>query len=99
MTEITEGAQTLSTFGLYAIVAVLASVVIFLYKRVADLEKELRTTLAQTASESSKMLAQTTEALKDNTTAFINFQTTLSELKSTVQLAMERLRRFLARLG
>ena len=30
------------------------------------------------------------EVLKDNTTAFNNFQTTLSEVKTTIQLSMER---------
>lgn len=92
MQEISEGAQALSTYGLYTIVAVLSVVVVFLYKRVSDLEKELRTTLSQAAAENSKLLAQTTEALKDNTKAFGDFQTAISELKTTVQLAMERMK-------
>lgn len=92
MQEISEGAQALSTYGLYTIVAVLAVVVVFLYKRVVDLEKELRTTLSSTASETSKLLAQTNEALKDNTKAFCDFQVALMELKTTVQLALERMK-------
>ena len=103
MEAVTPMAEALSTYGLYAIVAVLAVVVVFLYKRVADLEKELRTTiqananesskqLTQNASETAKLLAQTTEVLKDNTRAFIEFQSTLAELKTTLQVAMEKMK-------
>lgn len=99
MTDIVSGAGSLSTYGLYFIVAVLAAVVVFLYKRVSDLEKELRENLktnadvtSRAAAETAKLLAETTEALKDNTTAFNGFQTTLADLKTTVQLAMERMK-------
>lgn len=91
METITPVAQSLSTYGLYAIVAILAIVVVYLYKRVSDLEKELRTTIQTNASESSKLIIQTTEALKDNARAFTEFQTTLSELKTAIQFAMEKI--------
>lgn len=99
MEAVTPMAQAISTYGLYAIVAVLAVVVVFLYKRVAELEKELRCVIQQNAKESSEkasenatLLAQTTEALKDNAKAFSDFQATLAELKTTIQVVMERMK-------
>ena len=38
-------AQSISTYGLYAIIAILCVVVVYLYKEVGDLEKEVRATL------------------------------------------------------
>lgn len=90
-------AQSISTYGLYAIIAILCIVVVYLYKRVGDLEKEIRTMLSAKAAENSNQAAemartstQMLEVLKDNTAAFNNFQTTLSEIKTTIQLSMER---------
>ena len=86
-------AQSLSAYGLYAIIAILCVVVVYLYKRVGDLEKEIRGLLAAKATDAAEMAkssAQMVEVLKDNTTAFNNFQTTLSEIKTTIQLLMER---------
>lgn len=103
MNDIAQGAQTLSTYGLYAVSIALVSVVIYLYKKVGELEKELRTTIktnadestklhVQMASENSKLLAQTSEALKDNTKAFLDFQEALNSLRVTVQLLLERMK-------
>lgn len=86
-------AQSISTYGLYAIIAILCVVVVYLYKRIGDLEKEIRTLLASKATDAAEMAkanAQMIEVLKDNTAAFNNFQTTLSEIKTTIQLSMER---------
>lgn len=86
-------AQSISTYGLYAIIAILCVVVVYLFKKTGDLEKEIRTLLAakaNDAAEMAKMSTQMLEVLKDNTTAFNNFQTTLSEVKTTIQLSMER---------
>lgn len=103
MNDIITGAQTFSTYGLYAVSVALVAVVIFLYKKVNELEKELRTTIktnadestklhVQMASENSKLLAQTSEALKDNTKAFLDFQEALNSLRVTVQLLLERMK-------
>ncbi len=99
MNEISQGAQALSTYGLYTIVAVLAIIVVYLYKRVSDLEKELRNTIVSNSSEITKnavetarLLEQTNDALKDNTAAFNNFQHTLSDLKGALGVAMERMK-------
>ena len=90
-------AQSISTYGLYAIIAILCIVVVYLFKKVSLLEREVRATLDEKAKENAshavelaKSQAQMLEVLKDNTNAFNNFQTTLSEIKTTIQLLMER---------
>jgi len=86
-------AQSISTYGLYAIIAILCIVVVYLFKKTGDLEKEIRTLLAAKATDAAEMAkanAQMIEVLKDNTAAFNNFQATLSEIKTTIQLSMER---------
>ncbi len=86
-------AQSISTYGLYAIIAILCVVVVYLFKKTGDLEKEIRTLLAAKATDAAEMAkanAQMIEVLKDNTAAFNNFQATLSEIKTTIQLSMER---------
>lgn len=86
-------AHSISTYGLYAIIAILCFVVVYLYKRVGDLEKEIRNLLASKAADAAEMAkanAQMIEVLKDNTAAFNNFQTTLSEIKTTIQMSMDR---------
>ena len=97
-------AQSISTYGLYAIIAILCVVVVYLFKKTGELEKEVRSMLdakaedrekhatenANHAAELARSQAQMLEVLKDNTAAFNNFQTTLSEIKTTIQLLMER---------
>ncbi len=86
-------AQSISTYGLYAIIAILCFVVVYLYKRIGDLEKEIRSLLATKATDAAELAkaqTQMLEVLKDNTAAFNNFQNTLSEFKTTIQLSMER---------
>ncbi len=86
-------AQSISTYGLYAIIAILCVVVVYLFKKTGDLEKEIRNLLAAKAADAAEMAKANTqmiEVLKDNTAAFNNFQTTLSEIKTTIQLSMER---------
>lgn len=86
-------AHSISTYGLYAIIAILCFVVVYLYKRVGDLEKEIRNLLAAKATDAAEMAKANTqmiEVLKDNTAAFNNFQTTLSEIKTTIQMSMDR---------
>lgn len=86
-------AHSISTYGLYAIIAILCFVVVYLYKRVGDLEKEIRNLLATKAADAAEMAKANTqmiEVLKDNTAAFNNFQTTLSEIKTTIQMSMDR---------
>lgn len=86
-------AQSISTYGLYSIIAILCFVVVYLYKRICDLEKEIRSLLATRATDAAELAkaqTQMLEVLKDNTAAFNNFQNTLSEFKTTIQISMER---------
>lgn len=86
-------AQSISTYGLYAIIAILCIVVVYLFKKTGELEKEIRSLLAAKAADAAELAkaqTQMLEVLKDNTAAFNNFQTTLSEIKTTIQLSMER---------
>lgn len=68
MTEITEGATALSTYGLYAIVSALAVCVIYLYKRTASLEEKFR----EYVSQSSEKTVEFQKGLLEQTTAALN---------------------------
>lgn len=99
METITPVAGALSTYGLYAICAILLVAIIYLFKMQKELESTLRENLkkyaednAKYASENARLLEKTTEAFKDNAQAFNDFQNALSELKQTVQLALERIK-------
>lgn len=92
MESVTPIAGALSTYGLYAISAMLLIAVVYLFKQQRELEKELRENLSKYASENARLLEHTTEALKDNSEAFKDFQNTLIELKQTVQLSLERIK-------
>lgn len=89
MNEITEGANAISTYGLYAIVSALVVCVIYLYKRTMTLEKEFRDYIAQSNEKVSQLqkglLTQTTEAL--NTSS------------KTLEETTEVLKRMLTTLG
>lgn len=89
----------ISTYGLYAICTILLVAIIYLFKQQKELENTLRENLkkyaednATYASENARLLEKTTEAFKDNAQAFNDFQNALSELKQTVQLALERMK-------
>lgn len=92
-------AQSISTYGLYAIIAVLCVVVVYLFRRQNALEKEMRDTIRSNAeegksyaSEVARLMSQTTDALKDNTKAFNDVQTALADMRTALQLAMERMK-------
>jgi hypothetical protein len=74
------GANALSTFGLYAIVAALVVVIVHLYRRVNHLEEKLMEAVKESAEERGKELAkwqettaQTQEVIKANTKALERF--------------------------
>lgn len=66
MTEISEGAQALSTYGLYTICAALAVAVIYLFKSLRGLESKFRDYIE---TSSKGMQEKTTAALLDSTAA------------------------------
>lgn len=68
MTEITEGAAALSTYGLYAIASGLTFCVIYLYKRTMMLEKEFR----EYVSKSSEKTVEFQNGLLEQTTSVLN---------------------------
>ncbi|MBQ9243532.1 MAG: hypothetical protein IJ165_10000 [Proteobacteria bacterium] len=92
-------AQSISTYGLYAIIAVLCVVVVYLFRRLNALEREMRDTIRSHAddgkayaAEVARLLSQTTDALKDNTKAFNDFQNAVADMRTALQLAMERMK-------
>ncbi len=74
MDAVAPAAQTLSTYGLYAITTALVIVVIYLYKRQIEIEKEFRAHLEKNAqnfadntAEMAKLVLQTTNVISKNT--------------------------------
>lgn len=83
---ISNGANALSTFGLYAICATLVVVIVHLYRRVNLLEDKLREAIEKSAEERGKELAkwqettaQTQEVIKANTKALERFLAALED--------------------
>ncbi len=66
MIEINEGAQALSSFGLYAICAALTCAVVYLFKVHRSLECKFRDYITTTSKE---LQEKTTTALNDSTNA------------------------------
>ena len=90
MEQITPVAGALSTYGLYAICAMLLIAVIYLFKQQREMEEEMREKLLDYAAKTSQTLERSIETIKANTETIKEFQNTLSELKQTVQLSAER---------
>ena len=74
---VVQGAGALSTFGLYTLVAALAVVVVYLFRRLNHLEREFRESLVSqtektthSAEEVKAMAIQMQEVIKANTEAF-----------------------------
>lgn len=90
-------AQSISTYGLYAIIAILCVVAVYLYRQGNEIEKEIHKILKERAEESNKALIETThvisqntEAFKLHTQAFKELQDVVLELKTTIQIMKER---------
>lgn len=60
-------AGTISTYGLYAIVAVLTVAVVYLYKLHGALEKEFREMLKTTIGENKQVIAENTRVVTEAT--------------------------------
>ena len=80
MEVITQGAGALSTYGLYAVCAVLALVVVHLYRKVDRIQEELKGAMirhseseTKNADELRELVKQTQEIIKANTAAFEEF--------------------------
>lgn len=69
MMEVANTAAALSTYGLYAIVAVLLLAVMHLYKEHNRLVDEIRKNMQDDNKELSKLLAESNEVIKRNTQA------------------------------
>ena len=65
--EVTSTAAALSTYGLYAIVAILLMAVMHLYKEHNRLVEEIRKTSKDDNKELAKLLAESNEVIKRNT--------------------------------
>ena len=66
MTEINEGAQALSTYGLYTVCAALTAAVIYLFRSLRTLETKFRDYIS---TNSRELQEKTTIALNDSTAA------------------------------
>lgn len=79
MTEISEGAQALSTYGLYTICTALVVAIVYLFKSLRTLEYKFReyisTTSKELQSQTTKALIDSTSALKDSTAALTRIAT------------------------
>lgn len=74
----------LSDYGLYAISGLLVACVVYLYKRIGDLEKEMRSFLERHIDSRSKMLAETANALKNSTEALYESNAVLKQTSETL---------------
>lgn len=82
-------AQSLSTYGLYTIIAILCFVIVHLYRRVNALEKEVRDAISKSASEAktvatetAKLLSQTLQTIETNTKSLDSIQTLITEIRT-----------------
>lgn len=79
MNEITEGAQNLSTYGLYTVCTALVVAIIYLFKSLRALEVKFRDYISNTSRElqdkTTKALIDSTAALKDSTAALTKIAT------------------------
>lgn len=66
MNEINEGAQALSTYGLYTICAALVTAVVYLFRSLRTLEAKFRDYIS---TNSKELQEKTTTALMDSTAA------------------------------
>ncbi len=97
MENIAPVAGTLSTYGLYAVCAILLIAVVYLFKQQRELEKELRDNIgkyaeenAKYAAENAKLLIQNTEAMNKCAELISGLQSAVSELKYAIQVMTER---------
>lgn len=87
--ELTSTAAALSTYGLYAIVAVLMLAVMHLYKEHNRLVDEIRKNMRDDNKEISKLLAESNEVIKRNTQAMESFETASRQMSDTTRQLSE----------
>ena len=99
--DITATAAALSTYGLYAIVAVLLVVVLHLYREQSRLEDEMRKVLTCDGKDTAKLLAEATisiqqsaEALRQNSEAFSRFSETMTHSTEALRQNSDAFRSF-----
>ncbi len=90
-----EYAQTLSQYGLYAIVAALTVAVVYLYKRTVSLEKEMRTTLIDMHKTQSEMIAQARETISKNTEAIDDMRAIIQTTAHTFDVMSGRMQGYI----
>ena len=75
MQEVTTLASSLSAYGLYTIVALLVVAVVYLYKKVNDLQREVKSILQDQLKDQVELNARCTRALEDCTKALEKIET------------------------
>lgn len=91
-TQIVEsGAHVLSTFGLYTVITVLCLVIIYLYKRISDLERELRASMTRHLEDTTRLLAMASDAIAHSNETMSKFGESLADLRTAVNLAVEKM--------
>lgn len=83
--DVVQTTALLSQYGLYAIVAILAACVVYLYKRIVNLEKELRRTLETHVEIKSRLVSETTDALRESTEALKQSSDALAKMSSIAE--------------
>lgn len=99
--DVTTTAAALSTYGLYAVVAILLLVVMHLYREQSRLEDEMRKVLSCDGKDTAKLLAEATisiqqsaEALRQNSEAFLRFSETMTHSAEVLRQNSDAFRNF-----
>lgn len=87
--EVANTAAALSTYGLYAIVAILLMAVMHLYKEHNRLVNEIRKTMLDDTKELSKLLAESNEVIKRNTQAMESLELVSKLMSDTTRQMSE----------
>lgn len=87
--EVTSTAAALSTYGLYAIVAILLMAVMHLYKEHNRLVEEIRNTSKDDNKELAKLLAESNEVIKRNTQAMESLEAVSRQMTDTTRQLSE----------
>lgn len=74
MQEIQPLAAAIGTYGLYTIIACLVVAVVYLFKKINDLHKEIQNILQQQLKDQADVLTKCTRALEDSSKALENIQ-------------------------
>ena len=78
MNEVTTLASSISEYGLYTIIAALVVAVVYLYKQIHELNRDMRTNLQTYLKEQSELTACCTIALENSTKAVERIEAIMS---------------------